>query len=160
SADLDSIEPIDEAESRVEVHAPVLVALSVALVAQLGRRFARWWMTRDRSRMPRATRQLDRASVSRELELAHQVDALFEESDHDADLLPIAGASSTTRLGLVRRGQRAMKRPLLVGGRAASVDRRSPIQICQATFPRSGRDGAAVSPVFDRSDRGPSDQHP
>jgi eukaryotic-like serine/threonine-protein kinase len=53
-----------------------------------------------------------------------------------------------------------MKRPLFVGGRTTSIQRRSPIQICEATVPRSGRDGEGVSPLIDRSNRGAFEQHP
>jgi hypothetical protein len=94
ATDLDQVETmIDETESRVEFLAPVLVALSVAVVAQMSRYLARWWMSRDRSRVPQATRQLDRGSVPSEPVPPYQVDSWFDESELDEDLLPVSRAS-------------------------------------------------------------------
>jgi hypothetical protein len=61
--DLDKAEAEDEAETWPRFLSPVAVALSVTLAAQLSRRVARRWFSRNRRRVWRATGRLDRGSA-------------------------------------------------------------------------------------------------
>jgi hypothetical protein len=66
TGDLDKVETTDDAESWAELLSPAIVALSVALVAQAGRRFARWWKLRNRSRARAIAKHRDRGSPASE----------------------------------------------------------------------------------------------
>jgi hypothetical protein len=89
----DQVEALDEAGTSAEFLRPVVVAFSVALIAQVSRHLTRWWKSRNRSRTLLAAKRLDHASVFHDSMRLDQVAAWVEDSELDASQLLVSRAS-------------------------------------------------------------------
>jgi hypothetical protein len=91
--DADQADSMYEADSWVEFLSPVLVALSVATVAQIGRQVTQWFTSRNRSKKRGATKRLDRGSITNESVLSDHVADWVDDSDLDSAELLLSRAS-------------------------------------------------------------------
>ena len=91
--DADQADSMYEADSWAEFLSPILVALSVATVAQIGRQVMQWYTSRYRSRIRRATKRLDRGSMANESVPSDQSAAWVDDSDLDSAELLLSRAS-------------------------------------------------------------------
>jgi hypothetical protein len=89
----DQVEAMDQAGTSAEFLRPVVVAFSVALIAQVSRHLTRWWKSRNRSRTLLAAKRLDHASVFHDSMRLDQVAAWVEDSELDASQLLVSRAS-------------------------------------------------------------------
>jgi hypothetical protein len=93
AGDLDQVRTTAEANSWTKFPLPAIVALSVGLVAQVSRLFARWWKSRVRSRVRGVAERLDRCSAAGEPVLPDCVIPWIDETDLIGIEIPVSRAS-------------------------------------------------------------------